>query len=148
MIPQIDLTPDPSDTLAVEISETIHKLSSMSGQEIFSSYQMGTESPGGNTPVPAGRMDYQTRKETSPEGIHKEKSRTFPGDIHGKLRQHIPDRDSVYRGCKHPGCAHQHVRSSSGRRRPGCRHGTERYTAELCGRSDAAAVHCRTLRAE
>ena len=37
MIPQIDLTPDPSDTLAVEISETIHKLSSMSGQEIFSS---------------------------------------------------------------------------------------------------------------
>lgn len=37
MIPQIDLTPDPSDTLAVEISETIHKLSSMSGQEILSS---------------------------------------------------------------------------------------------------------------
>ena len=37
MIPQIDLTPDPSDTLAMEISETIHKLSSMSGQEILSS---------------------------------------------------------------------------------------------------------------
>ena len=37
MIPQIDLTLDPSDTLAVEISETIHKLSSMSGQEILSS---------------------------------------------------------------------------------------------------------------
>ena len=37
MIPQIDLTPDPSDTLAVEISETIHKLSTMSGHDIFAS---------------------------------------------------------------------------------------------------------------
>lgn len=37
MIPQLDLKPDPSDTLAVEISETIHKLSTMSGQEIWTS---------------------------------------------------------------------------------------------------------------
>ena len=37
MIPQLNLTPDPSDTVAVEISETIHKLSTMSGQEIWMS---------------------------------------------------------------------------------------------------------------
>ncbi|HIZ85881.1 MAG TPA: mechanosensitive ion channel [Candidatus Coprenecus stercoravium] len=37
MLPQLDLTPDPSDTLAVEISETITKLSSMSGHEILTS---------------------------------------------------------------------------------------------------------------
>lgn len=37
MLPQLDLKPDPSDTLAVEISETIQKLSTMSGQEIWTS---------------------------------------------------------------------------------------------------------------
>ncbi len=37
MLPDIDLKPDPSDTLAVEISESIHKLSSMSGHEIWTS---------------------------------------------------------------------------------------------------------------
>lgn len=37
MLPQIDLKPDPSDTLAVEISETIQRLSTMSGQEIWTS---------------------------------------------------------------------------------------------------------------
>lgn len=37
MLPQLDLTPDPSDTLAMEIGEVIHKVSTMSGQEIWSS---------------------------------------------------------------------------------------------------------------
>ncbi|HIZ86979.1 MAG TPA: mechanosensitive ion channel [Candidatus Coprenecus pullistercoris] len=37
MLPQIDITPEPSDTLAMKVSETIHELSSMSGSEIFSS---------------------------------------------------------------------------------------------------------------
>lgn len=37
MIPEIDLKPDPSDTLAMKVTETIDKISHMSGQEIFSS---------------------------------------------------------------------------------------------------------------
>lgn len=37
MLPQLDLTPDPSDTLAMEIGEVIQKVSTMSGQEIWTS---------------------------------------------------------------------------------------------------------------
>ena len=37
MLPQIDIKPDPSDTLAMEISEVIHKVSTMSGHEIWTS---------------------------------------------------------------------------------------------------------------
>lgn len=37
MLPQLDLKPDPSDTLAMEISEVIQKVSTMSSQEIWSS---------------------------------------------------------------------------------------------------------------
>ena len=37
MLPQLDLKPDPSDTLAMEISEVIQKVSTMSGHEIWTS---------------------------------------------------------------------------------------------------------------
>ena len=37
MLPQLDIKPDPSDTLAMEISEVIQKVSTMSGHEIWSS---------------------------------------------------------------------------------------------------------------
>ena len=37
MLPQLDIKPDPSDTLAMEISEVIQKVSTMSGHEIWTS---------------------------------------------------------------------------------------------------------------